>query len=85
MGLVQRDPSQTSRREVELRLTGRGHALLEEYRAIRTRELSAVLERMQPADVAALAGGWPPSVRPRRSGSRPTGSVTTSRTAPSPG
>ncbi|WP_328864494.1 MarR family transcriptional regulator [Streptomyces sp. NBC_00304] len=57
MGLVQRDPSQTSRREVELRLTGRGHALLEEYRAIRTRELSAVLERMQPADVAALAGG----------------------------
>ncbi|MGN5631670.1 MarR family transcriptional regulator [Streptomyces sp. AC154] len=57
MGLVQREPSQTSRREVELRLTGRGHALLEEYRAIRTRELSAVLERMQPADVAALAAG----------------------------
>ncbi|MEV7405695.1 MarR family transcriptional regulator [Streptomyces sp. NPDC091267] len=57
MGLVQRDPSPTSRREVELRLTVRGRSLLEEYRAIRTRELSAVLERMQPADVAALADG----------------------------
>lgn len=57
MGLVQRDPSPTSRREVELRLTGQGRALLQEYRAIRTRELSAVLERMQPADVSALAAG----------------------------
>ncbi|MFJ6436027.1 MarR family winged helix-turn-helix transcriptional regulator [Streptomyces sp. NPDC091416] len=57
MGLIQRDPSPTSRREVELRLTGRGRALLEECREIRTRELSAVLERMQPAEVAALAEG----------------------------
>ncbi|MET7645474.1 MarR family transcriptional regulator [Streptomyces sp. NPDC005426] len=57
MGLVQRAQSPTSRREVELRLTGRGHSLLQEYRAIRTRELSAVLERMQPAEVAALAEG----------------------------
>ncbi|MER6120173.1 MarR family transcriptional regulator [Streptomyces sp. A0642] len=57
MGLIQRDPSATSRREVELRLTGRGRALLEECRVIRTRELSAVLERMQPAEVAALAEG----------------------------
>ncbi|MFD8691990.1 MarR family winged helix-turn-helix transcriptional regulator [Streptomyces sp. NPDC059651] len=57
MGLVQRDPSATSRREVELRLTARGRALLEECRAIRTRELSAVLERMEPAEVAALADG----------------------------
>ncbi|MEU1471179.1 MarR family transcriptional regulator [Streptomyces sp. NPDC005761] len=57
MGLVQRGPSPTSRREVELRLTVRGRTLLEECRAIRTRELSAVLERMQPAEVAALAEG----------------------------
>lgn len=57
MGLVQRDPSPTSRREVELRLTLQGRELLEEYRAIRTRELTAVLERMQPSDVAALAVG----------------------------
>lgn len=57
MGLVQRAPSPTSRRELELRLTGRGRALLEECRAIRTRELSAVLERMQPAEVAALTHG----------------------------
>ncbi|MFJ2092894.1 MarR family winged helix-turn-helix transcriptional regulator [Streptomyces sp. NPDC087901] len=57
MGLVQRDPSPISRREVELRLTVRGRALLEECRAIRTRELSAVLEQMKPAEVAALAEG----------------------------
>ncbi|WP_406281642.1 MarR family winged helix-turn-helix transcriptional regulator [Streptomyces sp. NBC_00209] len=57
MGLVQRDPSPTSRREVELRLTLQGRELLEEYRAIRTRELTAVLERMQPSEVAALAVG----------------------------
>lgn len=57
MGLIQRDPSPTSRREVELRLTGRGRASLEECRAIRTRELTAVLERMQPTEVAALAEG----------------------------
>ncbi|MGW6207876.1 MarR family winged helix-turn-helix transcriptional regulator [Streptomyces sp. NPDC055089] len=57
MGLVQRHPSPTSRREVELRLTGQGRALLEECRAIRTRELSAVLERMQPSEVASLAEG----------------------------
>ncbi|THA71096.1 MarR family transcriptional regulator [Streptomyces sp. A0958] len=57
MGLIQRAPSPTSRREVELRLTRRGRELLEEYRAIRTRELTAVLERMQPSEVAALAVG----------------------------
>ncbi|MEU9093454.1 MarR family transcriptional regulator [Streptomyces sp. NPDC048428] len=57
MGLVQRDPSPISRREVELRLTVRGRALLEDCRAIRTRELSAVLEQMKPAEVAALAEG----------------------------
>lgn len=57
MGLVQREPSPTSRREVELRLSPRGRTLLEEYRAIRARELNAVLERMDPAALTALAEG----------------------------
>ncbi|NBM19125.1 MarR family transcriptional regulator [Streptomyces sp. GC420] len=57
MGLVQRSPSPTSRREVELRLSPRGHKVLEEYRAVRGREISAVLGRMEPAAVAALAEG----------------------------
>ncbi|GAB2918962.1 MULTISPECIES: MarR family winged helix-turn-helix transcriptional regulator [unclassified Streptomyces] len=57
MGLVLRAPSPTSRREVELRLSLRGRALLEEYRAVRAAELNAVLERMAPADLAALTDG----------------------------
>ncbi|MFI5480817.1 MarR family winged helix-turn-helix transcriptional regulator [Streptomyces rubiginosohelvolus] len=57
MGLVLRAPSPTSRREVELRLSLRGRALLEEYRALRAAELNAVLERMAPADLAALTDG----------------------------
>ncbi|MFI5630140.1 MarR family winged helix-turn-helix transcriptional regulator [Streptomyces sp. NPDC051664] len=57
MGMVRREPSATSRREVELRLTQRGRTLLEEYRAIRTREFAAVLGSMPQAAVAALAEG----------------------------
>ncbi|MEI7033462.1 MarR family winged helix-turn-helix transcriptional regulator [Streptomyces pratensis] len=57
MGLVQREPSPVSRREVELRLSLRGRTLLEEYRALRAGELNAVLDRMGPAAVAALAEG----------------------------
>ncbi|GHF50819.1 MarR family winged helix-turn-helix transcriptional regulator [Streptomyces fimicarius] len=57
MGLLQRAPSPTSRREVELRLSPRGRALLEEYRALRAAELNAVLERMDPAALASLAEG----------------------------
>ncbi|MET8608200.1 MarR family transcriptional regulator [Streptomyces rubiginosohelvolus] len=57
MGLVLRAPSPTSRRELELRLSLRGRALLEEYRALRAAELNAVLERMAPADLAALTDG----------------------------
>ncbi|MFJ9624815.1 MarR family winged helix-turn-helix transcriptional regulator [Streptomyces sp. NPDC101181] len=57
MGLLQRRPSATSRREVELRLSPRGRALLEEYRALRAAELDAVLEQMGPDAVAALAQG----------------------------
>ncbi|MEV7491003.1 MarR family winged helix-turn-helix transcriptional regulator [Streptomyces anulatus] len=57
MGLVLRAPSPTSRREVELRLSLRGRTLLEEYRALRAGELNAVLERMNPAALAALTEG----------------------------
>lgn len=57
MGLLERSPSPTSRREVELRLTARGRALLEEQRAIRVREMAAVLERMPAEAVEALITG----------------------------
>ncbi|MGW3009261.1 MarR family winged helix-turn-helix transcriptional regulator [Streptomyces sp. NPDC001219] len=57
MGLAERGPSATSRREVELRLSLRGRVLLEEYRAARSREITATLERMDPSDVAKLAAG----------------------------
>ncbi|MFD3717437.1 MarR family transcriptional regulator [Streptomyces sp. NPDC058674] len=57
MGLVERMPSRTSRREVELRLTPQGRALLEEQRSIRLLEMAAVLDRMEPAAVEALVVG----------------------------
>ncbi|MEW2517314.1 MarR family transcriptional regulator [Actinacidiphila alni] len=57
VGLVDRQPSPVSRREVELRLTRRGHAALAEFRDFRAREVKAVLGRMAPAELAALAEG----------------------------
>ncbi|MFE0581443.1 MULTISPECIES: MarR family winged helix-turn-helix transcriptional regulator [unclassified Streptomyces] len=57
MGLLTRSPHPASRREVEVRLTPRGRALLEERREIRIRELSAVLGRMAPEAVDALTAG----------------------------
>ncbi|WP_327233261.1 MarR family transcriptional regulator [Streptomyces sp. NBC_01317] len=57
MGLVVRSPSPTSRREVELRLSRRGHQVLDEYRAFRTREVAMVLEQMDPSDILMLAKG----------------------------
>ncbi|RDG37727.1 MarR family winged helix-turn-helix transcriptional regulator, partial [Streptomyces corynorhini] len=57
MGLVSRSPSAISRREVELRLSRRGHTVLNEYRSFRTREVALVLERMAPSDVVTLAEG----------------------------
>ncbi|MCS0636647.1 MarR family transcriptional regulator [Streptomyces sp. LP05-1] len=57
MGLVTRAPSPTSRREVELRLSRRGHTVLRELREARAREVAAVLARMKPAAVHALAEG----------------------------
>jgi DNA-binding MarR family transcriptional regulator len=57
VGLVDRQTSPTSRREVELRLTRRGHVALAEFRDFRAREVKAVLARMAPQDLAALAEG----------------------------
>ncbi|MFJ8160035.1 MarR family winged helix-turn-helix transcriptional regulator [Streptomyces sp. NPDC096136] len=57
MGLLTRSPHPLRRREVEVRLTPRGRALLDERRAIRLRELSAVLGRMAPEAVDALVAG----------------------------
>ncbi|MFC9430919.1 MarR family transcriptional regulator [Streptomyces sp. NPDC056987] len=57
MGLVTRSQSRTSRREVELRLSRRGHQVLDEHRAFRTREVGLVLERMDPSEVLMLAEG----------------------------
>ncbi|WP_063755774.1 MULTISPECIES: MarR family transcriptional regulator [unclassified Streptomyces] len=57
VGLLTRSPHPSSRREVELRLTPRGRALLEEQRVIRARAFSAVLARMAPEAVDALVTG----------------------------
>ncbi|MGO4460303.1 MarR family winged helix-turn-helix transcriptional regulator [Streptomyces sp. M-16] len=57
MGLLTRSPHPSRRREVEVRLTPQGRALLDERRAIRVRELSAVLGRMTPEAVDALVAG----------------------------
>lgn len=56
-GLVERFPSPTSRREVEVRLSRRGRAVLDEFRTFRVRELETVLREMSPAELAALAEG----------------------------
>ncbi|MEU9417341.1 MarR family transcriptional regulator [Streptomyces sp. NPDC048272] len=57
MGLLTRSRSRTSGREVELHPTRQGRLLLDEYRAIRLRELSAVLDLMEPAAIEALIVG----------------------------
>ncbi|WP_063788106.1 MarR family winged helix-turn-helix transcriptional regulator [Streptomyces sp. XY66] len=57
MGLLTRSPHPSRRREVEVRLTPQGRALLDERRAIRVRELSAVLGRMAPEAVNSLVAG----------------------------
>ncbi|MFI8391919.1 MarR family winged helix-turn-helix transcriptional regulator [Streptomyces sp. NPDC085540] len=80
MGLLTRSPHPSRRREVEVRLTPQGRALLDERRAVRLRELSAVLGRMAPEAVDALvagleafreaaAGGRPGGARPTDAGS----------------
>ncbi|WP_353946087.1 MarR family transcriptional regulator [Streptomyces sp. HUAS MG91] len=56
-GLLERIPSATSRREVELTLSPQGARVLEELRLARMREFEAVLRAMAPADLGALSEG----------------------------
>ncbi|GAA2313759.1 MarR family transcriptional regulator [Streptomyces kunmingensis] len=56
-GLVERLASPTSRREVDLRLSRRGAAVLDDFRASRAREIEAVLQTMSPAQLRTLAEG----------------------------
>ncbi|MFD5099979.1 MarR family winged helix-turn-helix transcriptional regulator [Streptomyces albidochromogenes] len=56
-GFVERLPSPTSRREIEVHLSRRGRALLADVRTYRGRETQAVLQNMDPAGLAALAEG----------------------------
>ncbi|MEV1025952.1 MarR family transcriptional regulator [Streptomyces sp. NPDC050264] len=56
-GLVERLASTTSRREVDLRLSRRGSAVLDDFRASRAREIEAVLQSMSPAHLRTLAEG----------------------------
>lgn len=57
VGLVERQPSTSSRREVELWLTRHGRTVLAEFRDFRVREVKAVLARMSPAQLSALGEG----------------------------
>ncbi|MGZ9928422.1 MarR family winged helix-turn-helix transcriptional regulator [Streptomyces sp. NC-S4] len=94
MGLLTRSPHPSRRREVEVRLTPQGRALLAERRAIRVRELSAVLGRMAPEAVDALvagleafreaaAGSYPVAGPPAGAGT-PAGAGPTAASAPAP-
>lgn len=56
-GLIERLPSTTSRREVDLCLSRRGTAVLERFRTLRVREVEAVLAAMPPEHLATLAEG----------------------------
>ncbi|MEU4955079.1 MarR family winged helix-turn-helix transcriptional regulator [Streptomyces lavendulae] len=81
MGLLIRSPHPSRRREVEVRLTPRGRALLDEQRAVRVRELSAVLGRMAPAAVDSLVAGLA-AFREAAAGPTPAGSPPAGACAP---
>ncbi|APU38573.1 MarR family winged helix-turn-helix transcriptional regulator [Streptomyces sp. TN58] len=72
MGLLTRSPHPSRRREVEVRLTPRGRAVLDERRALRMRELSAVLGRMAPEAVESLVAGLA-AFREAAAAARPAG------------
>ncbi|MFF4262251.1 MarR family winged helix-turn-helix transcriptional regulator [Streptomyces virginiae] len=54
-GLVQRSRVSTNRREVELTLSRRGHAVLADTRSQRVQRTAEVLQRMSPQQRRALA------------------------------
>ncbi|MFF8833292.1 MarR family winged helix-turn-helix transcriptional regulator [Streptomyces sp. NPDC015131] len=57
LGLIERSPSATSRRELELRLSGRGERHLRDVRARRESALLDVVSAMRPVQRSALAAG----------------------------
>ncbi|MBY8883462.1 MarR family transcriptional regulator [Streptomyces sp. PTM05] len=57
VGFVERATSDTSRREVRLRVSARGREFLRDLRSRRERELRTVVERMAPAKRSALLDG----------------------------
>ncbi|MDJ0343562.1 MarR family transcriptional regulator [Streptomyces sp. H10-C2] len=57
VGFLERDPNPASRREVRLRLSGRGEAFLNELRDRRREQLSQVLATMPPSARTELLSG----------------------------
>ncbi|MEU9980022.1 MarR family transcriptional regulator [Streptomyces sp. NPDC050856] len=57
LGFIRRSPSSASRRELELRLSGRGRNYLKDLRARREKALLGVVTAMSPAERAALVDG----------------------------
>ncbi|QGV76860.1 MarR family winged helix-turn-helix transcriptional regulator [Streptomyces ficellus] len=57
LGFVERSPSSSSRRELELRLSGHGETYLQELRSRREAALLDVISAMPPAERTALATG----------------------------
>ncbi|WNI18972.1 MarR family winged helix-turn-helix transcriptional regulator [Actinacidiphila sp. ITFR-21] len=57
LGFIERSLSTASRRELELRLSGRGESYLAELRARREASLLHFISAMSPADRAALVAG----------------------------
>lgn len=57
VGFVERAPSSSSRRELQLHLSGHGRAFLRDLRKRREHELRAVVDHMPPAKRAALLEG----------------------------
>lgn len=56
-GLIQRSRAMANRREVEVRLSRGGHAVLTSVRAARATEIQAVLARMSPGQQRSLFEG----------------------------
>ncbi|MFF8606797.1 MarR family winged helix-turn-helix transcriptional regulator [Streptomyces sp. NPDC015346] len=81
MDLVERTPSQVSRRELTLCLTGQGKAYLAELRALRQETLMAPIRNMPPAARAALLDGLS-AFREALEDSEPVGEQTPPRTSP---
>ncbi|HZG06108.1 MAG TPA: MarR family transcriptional regulator [Streptomyces sp.] len=57
VGFVERAPSPASRRELELRLTGRGRTYLRDLRELREKALAVAIAEMSPTARKALAEG----------------------------